>query len=309
MKLPRPGAGEVLIETLFSGISRGTESLVFQGAVPESQYAAMRAPFQDGDFPYPVKYGYASVGRVVAGNQDLLGKNVFCLYPHQSAYVVAATAALPLPADLAPGRAVLAANMETAINGLWDAGPRLGDRIAVVGGGTVGCLVAALASGIPGCEVTLIDLDPGKAAIASALGFAFRNPTAAPGDYDLVVHASGSAAGLRTALGLAGFEATVLEMSWFGDASVALPLGEAFHSRRLRLISSQVGAVATARRDRRSHRQRLELALRLLADARFDALISGESDFDDLPATLARLAADGTGVLCHRIRYRSEEGT
>ncbi len=299
--LPPPGAGDVLVQALYSGISRGTESLVFAGRVPPAEYSRMRAPFQDGDFPAPVKYGYASVGVVQSGPAPLRGQTVFCLYPHQTRYVVPAQALHALPGDVPAARAVLAANLETALNGLWDAGIRLGDRVAIVGGGTVGCLVAWLAARVPGCEVELIDIAPARAATAAALGVRFAAPAAATPDADCVVHASGSAAGLRTALTLAAPEATVVEMSWYGDREVALPLGEAFHSRRLTLRSSQVGNLPPSQRPRWTHRRRLELALRLLADPRLDALISGESTLAELPQLLPQLAAGN--ALCHRIRY------
>ncbi|MEO3433858.1 zinc-binding alcohol dehydrogenase [Inquilinus sp. CAU 1745] len=301
--LPAVGPEDVRVRTLWTGISRGSESLVFSGHVPESQCEAMRAPFQEGVFPAPVKYGYCAVGIVEEGPPALKGRPVFCLHPHQTRFVTPAAAVAPLPDGLPSERAVLAANMETAINGLWDLGPRLGDRIAVVGAGVVGCLVAYLASRIPGTAVTLVDIDPGKAKVAEALEIAFATPGAAPADQDQIVHASGAPEGLSTALSLAGFEATVLEMSWFGDRPVPAPLGEAFHSRRLTLRASQVGAVATAQRARWDHARRMALALGLLRDDRLDALIDGESDFDDLPETMARLAAGRSGALCHRIRY------
>ncbi|MDB5407585.1 MAG: dehydrogenase [Rhodospirillales bacterium] len=295
--------GEIRIRTRVSAISRGTESLVFRGRVPVSQYDAMRCPFQEGKFPGPVKYGYASVGSIGAGPPDLLGRRVFCLHPHQDLYDVPATAVALVPEDLPDSRAALAANMETAVNGLWDAAPRLGDRIAVVGAGVVGCLVASLAARLPGAVVELIDVDPGRSALAAALGCRFATPDHAAGDADLVIHASGSAAGLATALGLAGFEATVLEMSWYGDAAIAAPLGEAFHSRRLTLRSSQVGAVATGQRGRWSHARRMALALALLSDPVYDRLLSGTSPFAELPATMARLAAAPAGTLCHIVAY------
>lgn len=301
--LRAPGPGEVLVKALRSGISRGTESLVFSGRVPPSQWQAMRAPFQEGDFPGPVKYGYASVGVVEAGPASLLGRRVFCLHPHQDRYVVPAEAVTPVPDAVPDARAVLAANMETAVNGLWDAAPRLGDRIAVVGAGVVGGLVAALAARLPGVSVELIDTNPARAALAATLGCRFAEPAQATGDADLVIHASGHPDGLTTALALAGFEATVLEMSWYGDRPVSVPLGEAFHARRLILKSSQVGAVATAQRARWSYQRRLALALDLLADPVFDALLSGESAFDDLSRTLPRLVEAPAGALCHVIRY------
>ncbi|MCG8357778.1 MAG: zinc-binding alcohol dehydrogenase [Kiloniellales bacterium] len=293
----------VRVRSLYSGISRGTESLVFRGRVPENQYQAMRAPHQEGDFPWPVKYGYANIGRVLEGPPALRGRNVFCLYPHQREYVVPAAQVMPLLDGVPPGRAVLTANMETAVNGLWDAAPRVGDRIAVIGAGTVGCLVAYLARRIAGCRPQLIDIDPGKANIASDLSIDFTTPQEANGDLDLVIHTSGQPAGLRTALALAGFEAAVVEMSWYGNNSVELPLGEAFHAKRLTLRSSFVGTVAAAQRARWSRRRRLALALALLADPCLDSLITGESPFHALPETLAKITDAPGGVLCHRISY------
>jgi threonine dehydrogenase-like Zn-dependent dehydrogenase len=300
--LPEPGAGEALVRTLYSGISRGTEALVWRGKVPKSEHARMRAPFQAGEFPAPVKYGYCNVGVVEHGPPELEGRHVFCLYPHQTRYVVPAEALYALPAGVPPSRAVLAANLETAVNVVWDAAPRLGDRVAVVGAGTVGCLVAWLAARA-GAEVELVDVDERKGAAAHALGVPFRTPDAARRDADVVVHTSGSAAGLATALELAGFEATVTEASWYGADLPAVPLGAAFHSRRLVLKSSQVGSVAAAQRARWSTARRMELVLQLLEHAELDALITGESPFDELPAVLERLATAPGYTLTHRIVY------
>ena len=298
-----PGPDAARVRTLYSGISRGTESLVFRGEVPPSQYRAMRAPFQQGEFPAPVKYGYCNVGVVEAGPTAYRGCTVFCLYPHQDRYVVPATALTLVPPAIPPGRAVLAANLETALNVLWDAAPRLGDRIAVIGAGVGGCLIARLAGRLPGCAVQLVDVDPRKAAIANHLGVSFALPEQAEGGQDRVIHASGSPAGLVTALGLAGFETTVVEASWFGARPVSLPLGEAFHSRRLAIQGSQVGHVATAQRGRWDHRRRMATVMELLDDPVLDALISGESPFAELPRTMAELSAHPNGALCHRIVY------
>jgi NADPH:quinone reductase-like Zn-dependent oxidoreductase len=303
-RLARPGPGEVLIEALASGISRGTETLVFRGRVPTSQHQLMRSPFQAGEFGLPVKYGYSSVGLVRDGVPELRDRRVFCLHPHQDRYVVPASAVVPVPDGVPDTRAVLATNMETALNGLWDAAPRIGDRVAVIGGGVVGALAAALLARIPAAEVQLIDIDPDKAPVAAALGVDFALPGAARGDADLVIHASGAPEGLATALGLAGFEARIVDLSWYGDRAVALPLGEAFHSRRLKLISSQVGAVATARRARWDHRRRLALALDLLLDPRFDVLLAPARPFSDLPEIMAELAARPSKVMCQVIGYR-----
>ena len=301
--LAAPEEGEVTVDTLYTGISRGTEALVFNGRVPRGEYARMRAPFQEGDFPAPVKYGYANVGTVAEGPEALVGRNVFCLYPHQTRYVVPPDAVHVLPEGLPPGRAVLAANLQTAVNGLWDATPRIGDRICVIGAGTVGCLVAWLAAHICGCRVELVDVDPAKATVAASLGVEFRSPADAQADADLVVHASGSPDGLATALEIAGFEATIVELSWYGDRPAELMLGERFHSRRLTLKSSQVGAVAPAQRARWSGKRQMDLVFELLDDPALDALITGEDSFDDLPRVLERVSEEPGGVLCYRIVY------
>ncbi len=302
--LAAPAADSVLVRALFSGISRGTEATVFSGRVPPSEYARMRAPFQAGEFPSPVKYGYAIVGVVEEGPGPMIARTVFALHPHQTRFVVPAARVAVVPDDVPPERAVLAANLETAINGLWDGWPRIGDRIAVVGAGTVGCLVAWLAARIAGCQVELVDINPHRADVAHALGVGFRDAASTPGPFaDLVFHASGSPAGLTLALGMAGFEATVVELSWYGDRAVTLPLGEAFHSKRLTIRSSQVGCIPPVQRARWSTERRMQLALRLLADPVLDHLVTGESAFDAMPELMPRLTTDPGDTLCHRIRY------
>jgi 2-desacetyl-2-hydroxyethyl bacteriochlorophyllide A dehydrogenase len=300
--LPDPADGEVVVRSLYSGVSRGTETLVFRGGVPQSQHAAMRAPFQEGDFPGPVKYGYLNVGVVEEGPEHLVGQTVFCLYPHQTRYVVPVEAVTVVPPAVPAERAVLAGTVETAVNALWDAAPLLGDRIAVVGGGMVGSSVAALLARFPGVRVQLVDADPARAETAEALGVDFAAPADALGDCDLVVHASATEQGLARSLELLRAEGTVVELSWYGDRPVALPLGEAFHSRRLVIRSSQVGTVSP-RRSQRTYADRLALALDLLADPALDALVTGESAFEELPDVLPRLASGEIPALCHRVRY------
>ncbi|MGW4520215.1 zinc-dependent alcohol dehydrogenase [Amycolatopsis sp. NPDC004378] len=301
--LPTPGDDEVLVRTLCSGISRGTETLVFRGRVPASQHDVMRAPFQEGEFPGPVKYGYLNVGVVERGPAELTGKTVFCLYPHQTAYVVPASAVTPVPDGVPPGRAILAGTVETAVNAVWDARPRLGDRIAVIGAGMVGASVAKLLRDFPATRVQLVDVDPARQEIAEAFGVGFSTPERALGDCDLVVHASASEAGLARALDLLAPEGQVVEMSWYGDREVRVPLGENFHSRRLTIRSSQVGTVA---RPDRSYAQRLRLALDLLADPAFEALVTAECAFEDLPSVLPRLAGNELSALCLRVMYQPQ---
>jgi threonine dehydrogenase-like Zn-dependent dehydrogenase len=302
--VPEPALGEVLIRTERSGVSRGTETLVFRGGVPPSEYDAMRAPFQEGDFPGPVKYGYLSVGVVEDGPRELRGRRVFCLYPHQTAYVVPAHAVALVPEGVPPARAVLAGTVETAVNALWDSAPLIGDRVAIVGAGMVGCCVARLLAAIPGAQVTLVDIDPGRAEVAAALGVGFATPGNLAGDRDLVVHTSGSSAGLQQSLQLLADDATVIELSWYGDTPVTVGLGAAFHSRRLAIRASQVGAVAAARRTRWTRADRLALALELLRDPAFDVLLTGSSPFSQLPEVMAQLVAGELPALCHTITYQ-----
>jgi len=301
--LPALDEGDARVRSLFGALSRGTERLVFEGRVSMMEGERMRAPMQEGDFPYAVKYGYCIVGRVEAGPDELRGRTVFALHPHQDVFVAPAAMLCPVPEAVPPRRAVLAANMETALNALWDSGAGPGDRIVVVGAGVVGALTAYLAACLPGAEVTLVDVDLGRADLAAALGCRFRKPLDAPGDADVVFHASATPAGLGCALSCAGLEATVVEMSWYGDAPVSAPLGLDFHSRRLRLVSSQVGQVAPSRRPRWDFRRRLDKALALLGDERLDALLTDEVAFTELPAALPGLLAAGAPGLGTVIRY------
>lgn len=301
--LPVCGPDQVHVRTLYTAISRGTELLVFNNQVPPSEYDRMRAPFQDGKFPFPVKYGYINVGLVEAGEATLRGKTVFCLYPHQSEYVVPAAAVSVLPDGVPAERAVLAANMETAINALWDAEVSIGSRISVVGAGVIGCLVAYLASRIAGTEVQLIDTNRQREKIAEALGINFSTPENASSNRDLVIHASATSDGLNHSLTIAGMEAKVLELSWFGSQPVAVELGAHFHAKRLQICCSQVGQVAPGQRIRWSHTRRLRLALRLLNDPVLDCLITDESHFENLPKTIQELASGRPDTLCHRVRY------
>lgn len=301
-RMPRPTGDEVQVEATFSALSRGTESLVFFGKVPASLYASMRCPHQSGELSLPVKYGYCSVGRVTAG-AELVGRRVFCLHPHQDRYVVPASSVVPIPDAVTDRRAVLAANMETAINGLWDAAPAVGARVAVIGAGAVGLLSASLLRQIPGIELEVVDIAPEKDAICRELGLRCVRPEGATPDCDLVLHASGAPAGLELALGLAGFEATIIELSWYGDRVVPLGLGGRFHNARLRIQSSQVGNVAASQRPRWSYRRRMELALRLLGDARYDALLSDPIAFNDVPAALPGLLGGSGAAVTALIAY------
>ncbi len=301
--LPDPGPDDVVVRTLYSGVSRGTEALVYRGGVPAGQYAAMRAPFQEGDFPGPVKYGYLNVGVVELGPPWLTGRTVFCLFPHQTRYVVPSSAVRPVPDGVPARRAVLAGTVETAVNALWDAPPLIGDRITVVGAGMVGCCLARLLTRFPGVDVTVVDVDSSRERLVSGLGVRFAVPADAEGDRDLVLHTSATSSGLQCALDLLADEGTVVDLSWYGDAPVQVSLGGRFHSGRLAIRSSQVGMVAPQRRGSRSFADRLGLALELLRDPAFDVLLTGSSPFEDLPTVMAALSDARLGALCHTIDY------
>ncbi|HET9649990.1 MAG TPA: zinc-binding alcohol dehydrogenase [Microlunatus sp.] len=299
-----PGDEEVLVRTLVSGISRGTELLVHRGAVPAPVAEVMRAPFQRGTFPWPVAYGYLSVGIVEAGPPELAGRRVFCLHPHQDRYVVPAAAVTPIPDAVPTERAVLAGAVETAINAIWDATPQFGDRIAVVGAGMIGGALARLLANFPLERLELVDVNPARARLARP-PVAFVSPHDAAADCDVVFHCSASEAGLATGLGLLGFEGELIELSWYGDTTPAVPLGAAFHARRLSLRASQVGSVAPSRRARRTTADRLRLALDQLRDPGFDDFLTGRSAFSSLPATMDAIAADPE-VLCRVVTYDEE---
>lgn len=296
----QPASGELQLRMLFSGISRGTERLVYRGQVPPEEHDTMRAPFQEGAFSFPVKYGYAAVGQVQMGPRA--GETLFALFPHQTLFYIPETAGTPIPAHIPPQRAVLAANMETALNITWDAQMNIGDRIVVVGCGVVGALAAYLAAQVPGTEVTLTDIDPAKQIIAKNLGCQFALPGDLTVEADVVIHASAAAAGLETAISIAGVEARIIEASWYGSQRVYAPLGGRFHQRRLQIISSQVGRIPASHAARWTYQRRMAKAVSLLADPSLDILISGETGFDDLAANYGDILA-APSTLCHRVAY------
>lgn len=292
-----------LVRAAYSAISRGTESLIFHGRVPASEFERMKSPFMDGQFPFPVKYGYCHVGQVIQGPDSLRGQYVFSLSPHQTLVRHQSSALVPVPSTVSPMRAVLAANMETALNAVWTGKPSACDHIAVVGAGLVGLLVAYLCRDLPGARITVIDPQPTRARICERLGLRYAASPEGIGNCDLVFHTSASAAGLASALALAGNEATVIELSWYGDQNVAVPLGHAFHSQQIKLISCQVGHIEASHAPRWDYRRRLTAAMAMLRDPDLDALLEAPIAFDDLPATVSDIFKPGSDRLCQVIQY------
>jgi NADPH:quinone reductase-like Zn-dependent oxidoreductase len=299
-----PSDGFALVRTQFTRISRGTERLVLSGEVPDAEKVRMRAPLQEGTFPFPVKYGYCAVGVVEAGPAGMVGRTVFCLHPHQDQFLAPLAMLVPVPDDIPARRATLAANMETALNAVWDSGAGPADRIVIVGAGIVGLMVTALVARIPGADVTVIDIAEDRRGLVERFGAKFATAQSADtAGADVVFHTSVSAAGLNVAIASAGLEGTIVEMSWYGDREVPARLGGAFHSQRLKLVSSQVGQISAGHRPRWTYRRRMEAALGLLADERLDALVADEIAFADAPTELPRILAPGATGLAPVIRF------
>lgn len=306
--IPAPGPGEVLIETEVSGISPGTETLVHRGQVPAEVADLMAAPHQLGTLDFPVSHGYLNVGVVRRGPAELLGRRVFTLSGHRSHLVVPESACHVVAAEVPSERALLAGVAEVGLNAVWESQASLADRIAVIGGGLVGLVTALLAARVSPARLQVIETDPRRRAAAGELGLDAVPPEQADGDNDVVLHTSATQQGLRRSLEITGDDATVVEMSWYGDRQPPVPLGADFHARRLRLLASQVGEVAVPKRHRRSRRQRLGAALGLLDD-RFDALVTGSSPLERLPKVMDDFAegADWTrSQLLHVVTYQGD---
>lgn len=309
--VPQPAPGELLIETLHSGISRGTESLVHRGEVPAAITELMQAPFQLGALPFPVSHGYLNVGVVRQGRSELIGQTVFTLAGHREHVVVPEAAAHVLPEGCPPQRALFAGIGEVGLNGLWEGPVMIGDRVAVVGGGLIGLTTALLASKMALQRLQVVEVDAERRTFIRDLGLDAVAPEQADLDNDVVLHSSSSSAGLATSLRLAGDDAVIVEQSWYGTGDQQVPLGADFHARRLRIVATQVGQVPGPRRMRRTRGQRLATALSML-DSRFDRLISGRSPLAQLPDVMQDVAtgADWTrGQILHVIDHPSPRTT
>nr|NLD41214.1 zinc-binding alcohol dehydrogenase [Actinomycetales bacterium] len=301
--LADPIRDEVLVRALASGVSRGTELLVHRHEIPREIIAEMRGPHQAGDLPGPVKYGYLTVGVVEEGPEHLLGQRVFCLHPHQDRFVVPAADVVPIPHNVPTSRAILAGTVETAVNALWDAGPRIGDRVAVVGAGMIGLGVALLLQRHPLARLQVVETSESRRALLRELGLDAVTPDEAEDECDIVFHASATSAGLATTLRLLGTAGEAIELSWYGTRTPEVPLGGEFHSRRLVLRASQVGRVSPARAARRSAADRIAIALDALTDPVFDHLLAPAVPFAELPRVMEEIANGARDVLCQVIEY------
>lgn len=309
--LPPFNSQSVRIKTLYSGISRGTESLVFNGLIPESEWQTMRCPHQSGAFSFPISYGYSVVGKVIETGPEITkmfpGDIVFVLHPHQEQIVAQGDMVRPVPEEIPAMRAVLAANMETALNGVWDGGVDVHHKVSVIGGGVVGLLTAYLANKVTEATVSVIDINPNKQEIAEKLGLRFATPDDAPAEQDIIFNTSSSETGLQCGLDHLAFEGSLIEMSWYGDKPVQLSLGGRFHSQRLKIISSQVGHVSPSKRTTHGYEGRMAEVMQWLADPLLDHLLEEEIAFKALPDVLPEIFSKESDILCQVVRYGEEK--
>jgi threonine dehydrogenase-like Zn-dependent dehydrogenase len=294
-ELPPLAAGWSRVRAISSAISPGTERLVATGRVPAEVAETMRCPYMEGEFSFPVKYGYSLVGQL----DD--GRLVHVLHPHQELAHVRTSDVRLVPDGISPERATLAANLETAVTALWDARIAPGERALVIGFGIVGSLVARLLSRVAGVEVTVVDRDAAKRELAASLGFhAMAEPAA---DYDVAFGASGAPEEVQVALDAVGDEGRVVELSWLGTREVRLQLGGTFHSGRKQLLASQVSHIPPYLRGRWDYARRTRLVFELLRDPAFDAHITRTVAFEELPRFYEELCAGGAGGLSIAVRY------
>ncbi|WNJ16800.1 zinc-binding alcohol dehydrogenase [Pontibacter sp. G13] len=277
------------VETQASLISSGTERLVSSGLVPASIQPDMRVPYMRGNFEFPMTYGYSLVGKVSNHDHPLSGQMVHLLHPHQTICQVASGDAFPVPEGIPARRATLASNLETAVNAIWDSGMSTGDKILVVGFGIIGSLVARLASLFPGTEVYVAETQRKRRMMAEQMGFFLLGDHDSEVEFDCAFHCTGASGGLQTAIDQVGYEGVIVELSWYGTRGIEVNLGGDFHSKRKKIISSQVSNLPADRQGRWGFRRRKETVFELLKDPVFDAHITREIPFEELPDFFQRL--------------------
>ncbi|MEM9671559.1 MAG: zinc-binding alcohol dehydrogenase [Bacteroidota bacterium] len=299
--LPPLKTDECLIESLFSLVSSGTETLVANGQVPAELQDSMQVPYMEGSFGFPLKYGYSLVGKVIEGSENLVDRYVHLLHPHQQHCVVKETDVTVIPEGIPPQRAVLASNLETALNAVWDSHLSAGDRVLVVGMGLIGSLVALLASQFPATQIRVAETDPTRQSLAREQGFSLYDPSDTP--FDVAFHSSGSSTGLQTAIDAVGYEGQVIELSWYGTRSAEVKLGGSFHQQRKQIISSQVSQLPAHRQARWDYRRRKQTVLDLLQDDGWDDFLTATVDFTDVPALFDQLRLGDRSQLSWTLRY------
>lgn len=300
--LATPASNQIEIASLYSLIATGTERLVAKGLVPQELYDHMAVPYMEGEFSFPIKYGYSLVGRVVTENHPLSGRIVHLLHPHQDRCIVSDHDVFAVPEGVPAKRATLASNLESALNGIWDAEVSIGDRVFISGFGMIGSLLARLLSMMPSVEVVVMDIDPIKRKLAENMGFTVVKDTE-DSDFDVAFNTSASGAGLQACINAVGYEGKIVEMSWYGVKAATLQLGGSFHSMRKRIISSQVSNLPANRRNRWDYLRRREVVFELLRNDAFDVHIGETVSFENLPDLFDDIRRKSPAVLTWAVSY------
>ena len=295
------GNDELLVKAYYSGISYGTEKIVHDSQVPANQYEFMRAPHQVGEFNKEVKYGYLSVGKVVVGPKSMMNKMVYTMFPHQSMYILKSSLATLIPSHIPYKRALLTANMETAINAMWDSQPSIGDNTYVIGAGIVGILMAYVLSSTFGIKVTVIDNNASKKKLCKFFNIDFENNINCIKDPDIIFECSGNASVLSDLINNSTLETKICILSWYGKQQSKIKMGENCFSRRLEIIFSQVGNITPIQSKKWDNLSRRALALKLLDNKKLDSLIDKqEIKLKELPNFFKK---GNTNGLCKVVKY------
>ena len=302
-KLLRPSnkPNTLIIKTLYSGISKGTEKLVSSGFVGKDQYKIMKSPFQEGTFSFPIKYGYINVGKVINGPKKLLHKNTFALYPHQDLFEINSKEVQILNESNNPKKYLLTANMETAINIFWDTQASNKDKIVIVGMGSVGILTAYYFKLQNYKNVFICDSNLKKKKFATLLGLNFKDFKSIK-DIDVVINTTSNYQIINKSFNKLNLEGKIVEASWYGNKKGIINLGGNFHSKRLKLISTQVSNIPKYLSNKHNYKSRLKLAIKALSSNKLLKLVNTESHFNNLEEDYVSIINNPDSIM-HAIKY------
>jgi len=298
-----PSPSFLKIQSHFSLISTGTERLVACGEVPGSVHDDMKVPYMEGAFPFPIKYGYSLVGKVITEGHSMTGKLVHAMHPHQDFCLINESDLFEIHSNIPAQRATLASNLETALTAVWDAQVNIGDRVLIVGFGLIGSLIARLLSFIPAIYFQIIEIDKERIQHAEKLGFPVSAILRKHSKFDIAFHTSATAEGLQTCIDGVGLEGKIIELSWYGKKPVKINMGGSFHSQRKQIISSQVGKLPSKYNARWDMKRRKKVVFELLENALFDQQITHFIKFVDTPTFFADLRAGKAKGLAYCIEY------
>jgi threonine dehydrogenase-like Zn-dependent dehydrogenase len=296
---------ELLVESFFSLVSIGTERTVALGMVPPEIREQMKVPYMEGSFSFPCKYGYSLVGKIIRGPAGLKNRFVHLMHPHQDMAWVHPSSVFPLPDGIPPRRAVLAGNMETAVNALWDSEISVGDSVLIAGFGIVGALIALLASCIPGVAIVVLETNEKRRSLAAKLGFdLFENFRTGNTPFDAALNTTGDENALQICIDNTGFESQVTEVSFYGTKAVSVRMGGNFHISRKRIAVSQVSNLPLKKLARWDHLRRKQLVYNLLKDNRFDCLVENAVPFHDAPVLFKLIRSNAMHEISVLLTYQ-----